>query len=84
LAGTLLDSPTKTGAVVAPGNTANGRTGAGGYVWLQKLYSMDVTSDADGELFVFVGVVGASEQSRTYYVDNVKVTMTRKGLSPPR
>jgi hypothetical protein len=69
---------------VQPGNTANGRAADEGYVWLPKSYSMDVSSDGDGELFVYVGVLGTAEIARTYYVDNLKVALTRKGLSPPR
>jgi hypothetical protein len=84
LAGAAVNSPTQTGAVVTPADTGNGRAADEGYVWLQKIYSMDLSSDADGELFIYVGVSGATESARTYYVDNVKVTLTRKGISPPR
>ena len=84
LAGVSPDSPTKTGAVVTPGNTSNGRAADEGHVWLRRSFSLDVGSDGDGELFVYVGVGGMSEASRTYYLDNLKVTLTRKGLTPPR
>jgi hypothetical protein len=84
LVGAAVESPTVSGAVVQPGNTANGRAADEGYVWLPKSYSMDVSSDGDGELFVYVGVLGTAEIARTYYVDNLKVALTRKGLSPPR
>jgi hypothetical protein len=82
LAGAALDSPTQPGTVVAvPGDTGNGRAADEGFVWLPKSFSMEVTSDVGGELFVYVGVEGTSALSRTYYVDNVKVTMTRNGIT---
>jgi hypothetical protein len=85
LAGAALDSPTQVGSFFGtPADTGNGRSTDEGYVWLQKSYSQQITSDSDGELFVYVGVGGTSELSRTYYVDNVKVALTRQGLSAPR
>jgi hypothetical protein len=84
LVGAALDSPTKTGAVITFGDTGNGRAADEAFVWLPKVFSMDLSSDADGEMFIYIGVTGGSATTRTYYVDNVKATLTRKGISPPR
>ena len=85
LAGASVDAPTQSNvALMAPGTTANGRTADDGFVWLPRSYSTELSSDADGEIFVYVGVSGTSPLTRAYYVDNLKVTLTRKGLSAPR
>ena len=84
IAGVSNDSPTLNNVVAIPANTANGRAADEGFVWTQKGATMELTSDSDGELYVSVGVAAASEGTRTYYVDNLKVTLTRRGISPPR
>jgi hypothetical protein len=58
------------------GNTGNGATTDVGYRWFQKSYNFDATSDAAGELYVDIGVWGTWETARTYYIDNVRVTLT--------
>lgn len=65
----------------APGLTSNNSAGSAGYVWSTRRYALEARSDADGELFLYVGVWATSPGTRTYYVDNVKVTLTRKGIT---
>lgn len=84
LAGAAPTSPTQGGVLAVPGDTGNGRTTDQGYAWLPKTFSMEVTSGAEGELYVYVGVGATSEFSRAYYVDDVKVVLTRKGITTAR
>lgn len=82
LTGAAPDSPSTVGTPSPMGDTANGQSTDQGYKFLPKTFTVDATSDADGELFVYVGVWGTSPFLRTYYVDNLKVVLTRAGISP--
>jgi len=64
------------------GDTGNGQTTDQGYKFLRKTFTSEAMSDADGNLFVYIGVSGTSPYTRNYYVDKVDVVLTRKGLSP--
>lgn len=57
------------------GDTGNGSSTPGGYVWLSKSYTFTVQSDASAALHVVIGVWGTSEFGRTYYVDSVHMTI---------
>lgn len=81
IAGAAPESPAATGAFNVAGTTDNGGTEDQGLQWVEKSGTMQVLSDDDGELFVYVGVWGTSVGDRTFHVDDVKVTMTRVG--PP-
>ena len=55
------------------GDTANGESSDTGYKWLEKSYDFTATSDADGTLYVDIGVWGTWETPRVYYIDNVRI-----------
>ena len=78
MAGALPSAPTTT-ADLEP--TFRGETGSPsddeGYDWLAKSYEVMVMTGADGRLFIVVGVWGTYEVTRTYYVDDVRVTAER-------
>ena len=57
-------------------STANGESSDVGFKWLEKRYDFDIASAANGTLYVDLGVWGTWETLRTYYVDNVRVTIT--------
>lgn len=60
--------------------TLHDDTGSGanssGYVWLRKSVQMSANGNASGLIYVVIGVWGTFEVARTYYVDNVAVTLT--------
>ena len=58
------------------GTTANGESSDTGYKWLEKSYDFTVTSDADGTLYVDIGVWGTWETPRVYYIDNVRIRIS--------
>ena len=60
------------------GTTANGEPTNTGFKWLEKSYDFDVTSAADGTLYIDVGVWGTWETFRTYYIDDLHVTITEQ------
>lgn len=60
-------------------DTGNGSATDVGYQWVHKDYAMQATADADGNVYVVVGVWGTSEAARSYYVDNVHMVLTRTG-----
>ncbi|HEV3410365.1 MAG TPA: hypothetical protein VG095_08725, partial [Chthoniobacterales bacterium] len=57
------------------GSTANGEPSNTGYRWLEKSYSFEATSAADGQLYLQLGIWGTYEVGRTYYFDRVRVAL---------
>ena len=68
LAGAGTDSPAGAGNLSVRGDSGNGESSDQGYQWVSKTYEAAVTSDADGELVVYVGIWGTSAFLRTYYL----------------
>ena len=58
------------------GSTENGERKDTGYKWLEKRYEFDVTSGANGQLYIDVGIWGNWETLRIYYIDNLRITIT--------
>ena len=83
LVGAAGAAPTAAGGLTPRGDTGNELAADGGYRWLTKTYSLEARANAKGELWAYVGVSGTTQSLRTYYVDKVRVTLTRKGLSAP-
>lgn len=81
--GAAPDSPLKTGVVDGPLDTFNGRLADQGFVFGPRAATLEARSDAEGELFVYVGVWGTSAESRSYYLDDLRVALTRRGISRP-
>ena len=78
LAGAFADAPTET-ADLQPafrGNTGHDQGEDAGVVWLEKSYDLTTTTDADGMLHLVIGVWGTYEVTRSYWVDDVRVTIT--------
>jgi hypothetical protein len=57
-----------------PEGTYNG--GTDGYVWLEKSVRKEITSGADGNLYLVLGIWGTWEGPRTYYFDNLTLNLT--------
>lgn len=71
----------RTGADLANtfhGDTGNGASNDVGYRWLDKRVEVDVTANAEGRLYVVVGVWGTWEGARTYYVDALHVQIVAR------
>lgn len=75
LTGASVTDPEVAADVTPQGDTYNG--GIQNYVWLNKSYSFNVTANALGKIWVHVGVWGTWETPRTYYYDNVSITITQ-------
>jgi hypothetical protein len=75
LTGVTLVEPRTSGdlANTLQGDTGNGASNDVGYLWIDKRLELDVTSSADGRLYVVVGVWGTWEGPRTYYVDALQL-----------
>lgn len=56
-------------------NTGTGEPTDEGLVWLDKSYTSTVTADADGMLYVAIGVWGTYEVERTYFIDDVVIDL---------
>lgn len=77
LAGALPSPPVASNdlAPVIRGDTGNGLSTSGGYVWLEETYESTARADAEGHVYVIVGVWGTWETPRTYYVDAIWVVL---------
>ena len=75
ITGVRNKEPTDADDLQYKGNTWNGESEESGYRWLKKSYEFSVTSGPKGEIWVFIGVWGTWETPRTYYIDDIKVTI---------
>jgi hypothetical protein len=55
----------------------NGGSGPG-FQWDEKQYEFTVLSSEQGMLYVVIGIWGTWEVAKTYYVDDVRVSITKK------
>ena len=72
-------SPPRRREVLAPAfrdETGNNSSTDAGYQWQTRSYSTTANSDASGRIHVAVGVWGTWETARTYYIDDVRITLT--------
>jgi len=59
-------------------HTGNGSSTDVGYRWLKKSYTCNVTTAAEDEVYVIVGIWGTWETPRTYYLDSLSILFTKK------
>jgi len=59
-----------------PEGTYNG--GIEDFVWLDKSLTKTVRSGGDGRLFFILGIWGTWEGARTYYFDDLRITVTQQ------
>lgn len=78
LAGAHTAPPEDADDLIDQGDTANGEDEDAGHVWLEKSYDLEVTSDAEGKVVVTAGVWGTYEVERTYYIDDMRITFTKR------
>jgi len=78
LAGAHQAPPEDADDLKPQGSTANGEDEEGPHVWLEKSYDLQVRSDNEGNVVVTVGVWGTYEVERTYYIDDLRITFTKR------
>jgi len=59
------------------GDTSSGLETSAGPAWAAKRFTMTAQADGEGALFLALGVWGTTPGTRSYWVDNVKVVLTR-------
>lgn len=59
-------------ATAAPGS------GGGSIEWVPKQYAVQGQADEEGLLYIIVGVWGTGSGARTYYVDDLRLVLTRR------
>lgn len=78
LAGALPSDPDDTQDLQPAFQGETGKPdNAAGYTWLDKSYQQTITTDSVGTVIIVVGVWGTYEVTRTYYVDQVRITAER-------
>ena len=76
ITGVISKPPKEKGGLVYQGATGNSAREEEGFVWLHKSYGFNVRSNEEGKLYAVIGFWGTWETARTYYVDNINVTIT--------
>jgi hypothetical protein len=76
IAGARQAAPTAAAGLPIQDETTAGGTG-GGVAWAGKSYSFAAKADPDGRLFLTLGIWGTSAGERTYWIDDVRVVLTR-------
>lgn len=69
--------PATASALDFQGDTASGQATSTGIVWAQKRFVVPAQGDAKGHLYLSVGIWGTAPGTRTYWLDNVQVVLTR-------
>jgi hypothetical protein len=79
LAGALPESPAITDDLVPAfqNDTRAGTPPGSGYVWQRRTYNEALRTGSEGMIYVIVGIWGTSEFQRTYFVDDVVLTIRR-------
>ena len=75
IAGALAQPPKTRDELPYQGTTGHGGPNDIGYAWLDKAYEQELQSGPDGLLYVVVGVWGTWETPRTYYIDDLVVSL---------
>jgi len=75
IAGALAQPPKTRDELPYQGNSGHGGPNDIGYVWVEKAYEQELESGPDGLLYVVVGVWGTWETPRTYYIDDLWVSL---------
>jgi len=79
ITGVLAKSP-KTAVDLAPAfkNSTRKPSSESGYEWFDRKYEFAVRSDEQGVLSIVIGIWGTWEVRKTYYVDDVRIALTKK------
>ncbi|KXB06701.1 hypothetical protein AKJ51_03095 [candidate division MSBL1 archaeon SCGC-AAA382A20] len=59
--------------LVFQGNTGNRANSDIGFKWLEKSYKFKTQTDAEGKIYVNIGIWGTWETTRKYYFDNILI-----------
>ncbi|HUF90368.1 MAG TPA: hypothetical protein VMR66_10380 [Gemmatimonadota bacterium] len=76
VAGVSAEDPETVGDLTFQGSTAHDMGMDVGFVWLERSHALVATTSAAGELWVFLGVWGTSEFTRTYFLDDLEIVFT--------
>lgn len=76
IAGASTDDPETAEGLIFQGDTGNGAASDVGFVWMEKSFTFTTQADENGVVWVFAGVWGTSEFTRTYFIDDVEVVLT--------
>ena len=74
IAGVTPADPESADDLPFQGSTANGADDEVGFVWLERSHDLTVTTGASGEAWLSLGVWGTSEFTRTYYLDDLRIS----------
>jgi hypothetical protein len=78
IAGAHSAQPESSAELTFGGATAADGSGGGVLEWIPKKYTVFGQADEEGLLYIIVGVWGTGLGTRTYYVDDVRLVLTRR------
>lgn len=74
IAGVTPTDPESADDLPFQGSTANGADDDVGFVWLERSHDLTVTTGTSGEAWLSLGVWGTSEFTRSYHLDDVRIS----------
>lgn len=70
-------SPESASGLDFQGDTSSGLAAATGPQWVEKRFAIPAQADDEGKLYLSVGIWGTTPLTRTYWLDNIRVVLTR-------
>ncbi len=71
------EPPSSAASLDFQGDTSSGQAATTGIVWAEKRFTIPAQADAEGRLYLSVGIWGTTAGTRTYWLDNIRVVLTR-------
>jgi hypothetical protein len=78
IAGAHTAPPESAAELSFRGATAAAGADGGELAWVTNQYAVQGQADGDGLLYILVGIWGTGPGARTYYVDDVRLVLTRR------
>ncbi|MHB1193781.1 MAG: hypothetical protein ACYC6F_12130 [Longimicrobiales bacterium] len=69
--------PSSAASLEFQGDTSSGQATTTGIVWAEKHFVFPAQADDEGRLYLSLGIWATSEGTRTYWLDNIRVVLTR-------
>jgi hypothetical protein len=75
ITGVAATSPESAADLRYQEDTGNGAASNRGFVWSHRSYDFELAPAEGGRMYAFIGVWGTWETARTYYLDNISVSI---------
>lgn len=78
IVGAHTEAPSAAGELSLTGATGSGVVDGTDLAWIEHAYTVTGQADAEGRLYLALGVWGTTAGAREYFFDDVRVSLTRR------